>query len=53
MASNKKYWKSVEESIQNNAIVETWSKMNLLNPFYGMRFGGQDTLALPSTTCRD
>ncbi|HPF10357.1 MAG TPA: TAT-variant-translocated molybdopterin oxidoreductase [Flavobacteriaceae bacterium] len=54
MASNKKYWKSVEELNPNNAIVETLKQNEFAEPIPTDAFlGDKDTLGASSTTRRD
>ncbi|NND62889.1 MAG: TAT-variant-translocated molybdopterin oxidoreductase [Flavobacteriaceae bacterium] len=54
MASNKKYWKSVEELNENSSIVETLQQNEFVEPIPTDEFlGDQETLEASSTTRRD
>lgn len=54
MASNKKYWKSVEELNENSSIVETLRQNEFVEPIPTDEFlGDQETLEASSTTRRD
>jgi MoCo/4Fe-4S cofactor protein with predicted Tat translocation signal len=54
MASNKKYWKSVEELDENSAIVETLKQNEFVAPIPTDDFlGDKETLEASSTTRRD
>ncbi|GAB5401738.1 MAG: TAT-variant-translocated molybdopterin oxidoreductase [Aureisphaera sp.] len=54
MASNKKYWKSVEELNDNSSIVETLRQNEFVEPIPTDDFlGDKDTLEASSTTRRD
>lgn len=54
MASNKKYWKSVEELDQNSSIVETLKQNEFVEPIPTDEFlGDKATLESSSTTRRD
>jgi len=54
MASNKKYWKSVEELDENSSIVETLQQNEFVEPIPTDEFlGDKDTLEASSTTRRD
>ena len=54
MASNKKYWKSVEELNENSSIVETLQQNEFLEPIPTDEFlGDKETLESSSTTRRD
>ncbi len=54
MASNKKYWKSVEELDQNSSIVETLKQNEFAAPIPTDEFlGNKETLEASSTTRRD
>lgn len=54
MASNKKYWKSVEELNENSSIVETLQQNEFVEPIPTDEFlGDKDTLEASSTTRRD
>ncbi|MBT8256795.1 MAG: TAT-variant-translocated molybdopterin oxidoreductase, partial [Bacteroidia bacterium] len=54
MASNKKYWKSVEELNENSSIVETLKQNEFTEPIPTDTFlGDKDSLAASSTTRRD
>ena len=54
MASNKKYWKSVEELNENSSIVETLRNNEFVEEIPTDEFlGDKDTLSTSSTTRRD
>ena len=54
MASNKKYWKSVEELNENSSIVETLQQNEFVEPIPTDEFlGDKETLETSSTTRRD
>ena len=54
MASNKKYWKSVEELNENSSIVETLRQNEFVEPIPTDDFlGDKETLEASSTTRRD
>ncbi len=54
MASNKKYWKSVEELDQNSSIVKTLQENEFVEPIPTDEFlGDKETLEASSTTRRD
>jgi len=54
MASNKKYWKSVEELNENSSIVETLRNNEFVEPIPVEDFlGNKDSLSSSSTTRRD
>ena len=54
MASNKKYWKSVEELNENSTIVQTLKQNEFASPIPTDEFlGNKDTLESSSTTRRD
>ncbi|MFD2908959.1 TAT-variant-translocated molybdopterin oxidoreductase [Flavobacterium ardleyense] len=54
MASNKKYWKSVEELNENSSIVETLRNNEFVEPIPVDEFlGDKDSLSASSTTRRD
>ena len=54
MASNKKYWKSVEELNENSSIVETLQQNEFVEPIPTDEFlGDKETLEASSTTRRD
>ncbi|UGS23336.1 TAT-variant-translocated molybdopterin oxidoreductase [Flavobacterium channae] len=54
MASNKKYWKSVEELNENSSIVETLRNNEFVEPIPVDQFlGDKETLSASSTTRRD
>ncbi|GEQ85257.1 quinol:cytochrome C oxidoreductase [Patiriisocius marinistellae] len=54
MASNKKYWKSVEELNENSTIVETLQKNEFVTEIPTDEFlGDKETLEATSTTRRD
>jgi MoCo/4Fe-4S cofactor protein with predicted Tat translocation signal len=54
MASNKKYWKSVEELNENSSIVETLRNNEFVEPIPVEDFlGDKETLSSSSTTRRD
>ena len=54
MASNKKYWKSVEELNENSSIVETLKQNEFVEPIPTDEFlGNKETLEASSTTRRD
>ena len=54
MASNKKYWKSVEELNENSAIVETLQQNEFVESIPTDEFlGDKETLEASSTTRRD
>ena len=54
MASNKKYWKSVEELDENSSIVETLQQNEFVEAIPTDDFlGDKETLAASSTTRRD
>ena len=54
MASNKKYWKSVEELNENSSIVETLRQNEFVEPIPTDDFlGDKETLEATSTTRRD
>lgn len=54
MASNKKYWKSVEELNENSSIVETLQQNEFVEPIPTDDFlGDKETLEASSTTRRD
>ncbi|MGK0427794.1 MAG: molybdopterin-containing oxidoreductase family iron-sulfur binding subunit, partial [Ulvibacter sp.] len=54
MASNKKYWKSVEELDENSSIVETLQKNEFVDAIPTDEFlGDKETLETSSTTRRD
>ena len=54
MASNKKYWKSVEELNENSSIVEKLRQNEFVEPIPTDEFlGDKDTLEASSTTRRD
>ncbi len=54
MASNKKYWKSVEELNENSSIVETLQQNEFVEPIPTEEFlGDKETLEASSTTRRD
>ncbi len=54
MASNKKYWKSVEELDENSSIVETLRNNEFVEPIPVDEFlGDKDSLKNSSTTRRD
>ncbi|MEM7186547.1 MAG: TAT-variant-translocated molybdopterin oxidoreductase [Bacteroidota bacterium] len=54
MASNKKYWKSVEELKPNSSIVETLRENEFVEPIPTDEFlGDKETLEASSTTRRD
>ena len=54
MASNKKYWKSVEELNENSSIVETLQQNEFVEPVPTDEFlGDKETLEASSTTRRD
>ncbi|MBX2827759.1 MAG: TAT-variant-translocated molybdopterin oxidoreductase [Flavobacteriaceae bacterium] len=54
MASNKKYWKSVEELNENSSIVETLKQNEFVEPIPTDDFlGDKETLEASSTTRRD
>jgi len=54
MASNKKYWKSVEELNENSSIVETLKQNEFVEPIPTDEFlGDKNTLETSSTTRRD
>ncbi len=54
MASNKKYWKSVEELDENSSIVETLQQNEFAEPIPTDEFlGDKETLEASSTTRRD
>tara|TARA_R100000935_G_scaffold13736_4_gene27447 strand:- start:11 stop:3103 length:3093 start_codon:yes stop_codon:yes gene_type:complete len=54
MASNKKYWKSVEELDDNSSIVETLKQNEFVEPIPTDDFlGDKETLEASSTTRRD
>ena len=54
MASNKKYWKSVEELNENSSIVETLRNNEFVEPIPVDQFlGDKESLSASSTTRRD
>ncbi len=54
MASNKKYWKSVEELNENSSIVESLQQNEFVEPIPTDEFlGDQETLESSSTSRRD
>ena len=54
MASNKKYWKSVEELNENSSIVDTLQQNEFVEPIPTDEFlGNKETLETSSTTRRD
>lgn len=54
MASNKKYWKSVEELNENSSIVETLRNNEFVEPIPVDEFlGNKESLSTSSTTRRD
>lgn len=54
MASNKKYWKSVEELNENSSIVETLRNNEFVEPIPVDEFlGDKESLSTSSTTRRD
>jgi molybdopterin-containing oxidoreductase family iron-sulfur binding subunit len=54
MASNKKYWKSVEELNENSSIVETLRNNEFVEPIPVEEFlGDKESLSSSSTTRRD
>jgi len=54
MASNKKYWKSVEELNENSSIVETLRNNEFVEPIPVDEFlGDRESLSTSSTTRRD
>ncbi|KIM09743.1 MAG: quinol:cytochrome C oxidoreductase [Sulfurovum sp. FS06-10] len=54
MASNKKYWKSVEELNENSSIVETLRNNEFVEPIPVDEFlGDKDSMSSSSTTRRD
>lgn len=54
MASNKKYWKSVEELQENSSLIETLQQNEFTSPIPTDEFlGDKDTLESSSTTRRD
>lgn len=54
MASNKKYWKSVEELDQNSSIIETLKQNEFAEPIPTDEFlGNKEALETSSTTRRD